>query len=362
MRKFVPLLFMLLFLQQVHANIIQGSYRWKNDTGGETSTAWKAAENTGITNVGSSDILRLRFSLYNSYNQTPTSSSAIQLWYNDGTTDQQVTTATTGAFMLAQASTTLTDGQATTAQLSGSLPFVPGKVITSSSDASIQIPGSSRTEYEWVIKPGTGLLTTRTYTFEIRGDIVVDPTGPAAILTTTGTLPLKLLSFMAQLDKKVALVWTTAEEDNVSHFEIEKSSDGNRYTVIGQMAVAAGSGTKTYQFTDNGTLTASNFYRLKMVDKDGRFTYSHISRVKTAERKNSLSVYPNPAKDRLNISLTAEAGEVKVTLQDAGGRTLKTFTVQSDGRQIHQVADISTLQKGIYFLSFNNQTVRFVKE
>jgi hypothetical protein len=53
---------------------------------------------------------------------------------------------------------------------------------------------------------------------------------------------------------------------------------------------------------------------------------------------------------------------VMVSLQDVSGRTIKTFTAQSTGRTINEVADISGLQPGIYFLSFNKQTVRFVKE
>jgi hypothetical protein len=359
-RVILPFFFLLLFVQQVHANIVQGNYRWRNDNGNETTATWKAPQNTSIGNINATDVLRLRFDMYNEYPYDGETYS-IQLWYNDGTTAKQVTTSANGAFMLTP-STNLTNGQATTTQFSGSMPFVPGKVVTSSNQVDILLPASSRTEYEWVIKPGTELLQARTYTFEIRGTNVAAPTGPAATLVSAGTLPLKLLSFTAQLaDKGVALQWSTAEEEQVAHFEIEKSTDGNRYHLIGKLQ-AAGSGSKTYHFTDNSTIASNTYYRLKMVDNNGSYTYSPVSRVRTGQSNNAISVYPNPAKDRLNISLTAEAGPVQVTLHDVGGRTIKTFTVQSDGSTINKVADISSLQPGIYFISFNKQIVRFVKE
>jgi hypothetical protein len=321
---------------------------------------WKSDQNTSIGNVSAGDVLRLRFDLYNDYPYNGDTYN-IQLWYNDGTTSKQVTTSATGAFMLVSSSY-VTNGQATTAQFSSSMPFVPGKVVTSSNDVSILLPASSRTEYEWVIKPTTHLLNARAYTFEVRGANVAEPTGPASTLITAGTLPLKLLSFTAQQAEKGAILqWNTAEEEGVAYFEIEKSSDGNQYLSVGKQP-AAGSGNQSYRFTDNSILPSQTYYRLKMVDKNGSFTYSPVSRVRTGQSHNNISIYPNPAKDQLNISLTADAGPVRVTLHDVGGRTIKTFTVQSDGSTINKVADISSLQPGIYFISFNKQIVRFVKE
>lgn len=361
MRKLLPLLFLLAFVQQVHANIVQGSYRWRNDDGNETTATWKAAQNNAISNIMPTDVLRLRFDLYNDYSVSAPNSSNIALWYDDGTTEKQVTSSADGAFMLV-ASANLSNGQTTTAQFSGALTFVPGKVVSGSDAVSIQLPASSRTEYEWVIKPGTGLVFPKTYTFKIKGDNVAAPSGPATTLFTSSTLPLKLLSFAAQLaNKSVALQWSTAEEDQVSHFEIEKSIDGNRYQMIGKVK-AAGTGGKTYHYTDNSTLAANTSYRLKMADNNGSFTYSPVSHVRMAQGNNSITVYPNPARDRLHISLTAAAGPVVVSLQDVSGRTIKTFTVQSTGRTINEVADISSLKPGIYFISLNKQTVRFVKE
>jgi hypothetical protein len=360
-RKTLLLVFVLLFMQQVYANLIQGNYRWKSDTGNETSSAWKAPENAGIPNVRASDGLRLRFELYNNevgYFDLTT----IQLFYNDGTTERPVTTSATGAFMLAQSTTTLVDGAETTPQLSSDFDFVPGKVITSSDYVSITLPPFSHTEYEWVIRPGNGIQKARNYTFRIGGPHVT-LAEPAGALSTSATLPLKLLSFDAKLaDKKVALQWTTTEEENVSHFEVEKSTDGSAFAGLGTVPVKSGTGTKNYFFTDNSVLGHSNYYRLKMVDRDGTFSYSKVSRVKMGGTGNTLSLYPNPAKDRLTISLKAGAGPVNVSLQDASGRTIKTYSVQSDGREINQVADISSLQRGLYFISFNGQSVRFVKE
>ncbi len=110
-------------------------------------------------------------------------------------------------------------------------------------------------------------------------------------------LPLNLLSFSGQrVGNRHQLNWETSMEENTSHFEIEKSRDGINFTFLTQVA-AAGSGANSYTATDAQLQTGDNYYRLRSVDKDGRYTYSKIILLQVVANSldKSLQVHPSLA-------------------------------------------------------------------
>lgn len=145
--------------------------------------------------------------------------------------------------------------------------------------------------------PGKGTLTLAAngnYTFTpvsgFTGPInfpyqVCDNGAPVACTNATlyllvfpsAALPLDLISFTAVADNNNAkLIWKTANQDNVNRFEIERSnSSANAFATVGTVA-ANNSIAGDYAFTDAnvGSTTDKAFYRLKMIDNDGRFKYS----------------------------------------------------------------------------------------
>ncbi len=138
----------------------------------------------------------------------------------------------------------------------------------------------------------------------------------------TNVLPVTLTGFTAVPARgAVELNWTVTDEVSFRQYEVERSSDGRRFSTIGTVAAASLS---AYAFTDeripaNGTL----YYRLKMVDADGRSRYSKTVAIKLQAPKGSLQCYPNPAQHELNIlSTTLNTGQVKVTVTDLAGRVL----------------------------------------
>ena len=173
---------------------------------------------------------------------------------------------------------------------------------------------------------GTGTITSTTG-FTTFSDFVLADIG--------GALPLTLLQFTGSIQNSVALLnWHTTNENNTSHFEIESSADGrifgNRATVN-----ANGSGSNAYSFS-LAVNQPTTYYRLKMMDKDGRFTYSPI--VKISQLKNqSITVFPNPVSDMVTISGLQQNGVVKLFAAD--GKVLQ-----------HQVvaAQSITLKMGSY--------------
>ncbi|MEJ7828740.1 MAG: DUF4331 domain-containing protein, partial [Segetibacter sp.] len=128
-------------------------------------------------------------------------------------------------------------------------------------------------------------VTTNDTTFKTVFPFVQGPwrgfTGPQYVGPKSAqTLPVTFVKFTAdKTGQKVLLRWTVANEVNVSRYEVEQSVDGLRYQKIG--TVSAGANSNNYELTDaNPSLSKSNLYRIKQVDKDGKVSYTDIRMVK----------------------------------------------------------------------------------
>ncbi len=164
-------------------------------------------------------------------------------------------------------------------------------------------------------------------------------------LGTCIVLPVRLINFIAQPEKnEVKLQWTSADEHNFKGYSIERSSDANNWSEIGFVnAKTDGQQKMDYGFYDQHPLSGTGYYRLKLMDKDGSFTYSEIRKVVFAGQ-TTVSVYPNPARNFVTVS--GLSGKSAIKLMDVTGRTLQTITTESPYEKIK----VSTLAKGIYNL------------
>lgn len=178
--------------------------------------------------------------------------------------------------------------------------------------------------------------------------------------------PVTLLSFNGQYEgNKVPLKWATATEQNSSHFDIERSTDGQKYETIGQVKAGGNTATKLdYSFIDNN-LPAQNifYYRLKQVDFDEKFVYSDIVSIKKKERDPSVKMFPNPADSEITIFGVADNAQIEV--YNEIGQLVKTVHSLSSGSKM----TITDLPKGVYFVKLTNkeisgniQTARFIKK
>jgi uncharacterized delta-60 repeat protein len=170
------------------------------------------------------------------------------------------------------------------------------------------------------------------------------------LLTQGAPLPVSLLDFTGvSQNKSVLLQWKIATEKNLARFVIERSGDGNRFLTINSITVRAiNAVTTNYSITDSQPLQGINFYRLKMVDADGEFTYSNIIAVKiTADSK--LHIFPNPVTKVLFVEANGNNENAIVQIVDAGGRKLKEIKVFLNGATSFSV-DVSNLPNGIYNL------------
>jgi hypothetical protein len=178
------------------------------------------------------------------------------------------------------------------------------------------------------------------------------------------SLPLKMGEFTAiKQTSGIQLNWETITEQNTSHFEIERSADGTNFTSIGRIN-ASGNSTdkKYYSYTDRQPLAATNFYRLRLTDLDGAFTYSKVIAVKNNNNLITLELFPNPVSDMLQVQLPSKQKEtVQVTITDAAGKSVfsKTQLINEGNNAIS--IPVQQLPKGMYYLVVDNQDGRQAK-
>lgn len=161
-------------------------------------------------------------------------------------------------------------------------------------------------------------------------------------------LPVKLIRFDAtRLEKQVHLKWQTAEELNSDYFEIQRSPDGIKWAVVGTITAAKTSVTaKEYSFADANPEPGQNYYRLKMVDQDETYAFSNIEvvRFSPAIEKNEAFVYPNPATNKLYLSLGKGQVPQRVQVYQLNG----TLAFQSESGSPE--VNLPNLKAGEYFL------------
>jgi len=176
----------------------------------------------------------------------------------------------------------------------------------------------------------------------------------SATLSSTGTLPITLTNFDAVLNNgAVELTWTTLIEQNSDHFDIERSSNGgNSWEVIGKVAAKGISATAVnYSFTDANPGSGTLQYRIHGYDLDGRPTLSPIKVIRTTPLAN-ISIFPNPAKDYVNVSLPASeatTGTVSVRLIGQSGQLLVERRVSGAGGTILSIP-VSSYAPGNYLV------------
>jgi hypothetical protein len=177
-------------------------------------------------------------------------------------------------------------------------------------------------------------------------------------------LPLELLNFDATKtsDGRVQLDWSTSWEKNTAYFDVQRSANGVDFTeTVGHMAAAGSSTSKLNYLTyDRTPLNGMNYYRLKMVDKDGKFTYSATRDVNFSRSTGTgVSVAPNPFSSATNIKIVADQDQnVDYFVTDAAGKRVKMGQINvMKGTNPDFELDLRDMASGIYFLNVVGKTV-----
>jgi hypothetical protein len=137
-------------------------------------------------------------------------------------------------------------------------------------------------------------------------------------------LPIQLVDFTAILHNRQAwLHWTVADNEEVRHFEVEHSPDGQRFTKVGQ--VNKGSN-PAYQFLHGGLVSGNNYYRLQMIGKDGTRRTSKVVVVSYGGASTYIvSLNPTVVKDMAQLKVVSATGQaLQIRIMDMHGRLIRT--------------------------------------
>jgi uncharacterized delta-60 repeat protein len=185
------------------------------------------------------------------------------------------------------------------------------------------------------------------------------------ILAENGPLPVSSFEFTGSLENKsVLLEWKIATEKNVTHFIVERSADGNRFIQINNvLSLGNNNVTRNYSSVDAGPMQGINFYRLKIIDADGKYTYSNVVAIKI-NAVGKLRIFPNPVGPTLFVQ--AEGNEkATVRIVDASGRKIKEIKLLLNGTTSFSI-DVNNLAQGLYNLILyktnKTEALKFIKE
>jgi hypothetical protein len=200
----------------------------------------------------------------------------------------------------------------------------------------------------------------------------------AIVLTNTNftdaALPVTLTSFYGVIVKNDNLLyWETATEINNAGFSVERSVDGINFSAIGYVASKAGNSSvaSQYQFTDANAFDGTSYYRLKQVDKDGKFSFSSVVELTKNVTTSAIaaSIYPNPVTDKLNVVIASPKAQfATLVVNDFYGRTLTTKSTMLQAGNNKFDFDVKQLATGQYVISLlltdgsKATTQKFIKQ
>ena len=183
---------------------------------------------------------------------------------------------------------------------------------------------------------------------------------PSSVLSgsqaTTAVLPINLLTFSGYKESNHnVLRWTTVSESNNRGFEIQRSTDGVNFGVIGFMNSQVPGGNSTgnlnYTFIDNNPAGAKKYYRLRQVDIDNHAKYSNIVLIR-GDKPLTLTIgglFPNPANHILNVVIDAPVrNEITLVITDMAGKIVKQQPANVETGSNTITMNISNLANGTY--------------
>lgn len=177
-------------------------------------------------------------------------------------------------------------------------------------------------------------------------------------------LPVTFMGIVATREKNnVTVRWDVGTEIHVKQYDVEKSSDGRTFNVVGNVAAEQ---KQVYAFTEPNAGSGILFYRVKSVDLDGSVKYSGIVKlVSSNSYSNSIRIYPSPATSLITIAHDRLSAHAKITVSTMDGRIVKVMNPSSGAS--NSMIDISNLTSGMYILRLDDgngkiQTSSFVKQ
>jgi hypothetical protein len=190
------------------------------------------------------------------------------------------------------------------------------------------------------------------------------PSSPSCV---GAVLPVKLSSFTATVEgSQVEVVWSTAQEKNSSHFDVERSADAlsfDKINTVNTKAVGGNSyGPLSYSYMDDSPLPGSSYYRLKQVDLNQSYEYSPVITVSVFKSNNiKFVIYPNPNQGEFtaDISGIENNHNIKILLSDQKGLIVYQSELYLQEAAKINIVPEQKLPKGIYICTLMVEEIPF---
>jgi hypothetical protein len=180
--------------------------------------------------------------------------------------------------------------------------------------------------------------------------------GTFTLSASGAALPASITSFKGEKRGITnVLSWTTTAEVNNAGFELQRSNNGVQFSSLSFIQSKGDNGNSNqaiaYSYNDEKPFIGTNYYRLKQIDKDGKFLFSEVIAMKGAKpnQLDVVAIYPNPTTHILNIALNApKTDKVTFVISDISGRTILTQQVNVIvGDNVYNI-NVASLAKGTY--------------
>ena len=221
------------------------------------------------------------------------------------------------------------------------------------------------------IDPADNILITTFKYAAMDAAGLYDPAPATVTVRWVSVLPVTLVNFNGRLNgSKVDLFWSTSAELNTSHFEVERSTDAQTFTKIAKVN-AKGSTSSITNYTEIDPIPeiGLNYYRLKIIDRNGTFVYSNIVQVKTNLKIEMVTkVKPNPFTGRVDVYLSLEYDtKVQFHLFDFSGKRVYTKEVKGlKGFNLFTLDNLEKLPTATYVLKivteYNTLSEKIIKQ
>lgn len=165
-------------------------------------------------------------------------------------------------------------------------------------------------------------------------------------LPTTFSIPLQA----KQKNNTNHITWSVASQTNNAKYIIEHSLTATDFLAIGEIK---GDGNNTqerhYEYTHQTPSPGMNYYRIKQIDIDGKYTYSNVANVQYEGKEKSFRIYPNPSSNQISVDVNDRHKNRGLQIYNSIGRLVKEISIDNSN-----TVNISDLPRGVYYIQLKN--------
>jgi hypothetical protein len=170
-------------------------------------------------------------------------------------------------------------------------------------------------------------------------------------------LPLEFVSFKVEKQNDhINLNWVVVQDAAIARFELQRSNDGVSFTGIGEKDprayISDNNNNWQYNFRDDNPAATTVFYRVKMIDENGKQVYSKVVGLTATGDNGPVSIYPNPVSRYLIVRMPMSVTSAGLRLFNGSGALVKQLSGQPISNGVYTL-DMQYQPAGMYFLHVN---------